>query len=187
MVVASIGLLIALGGTSIAAITNVPLLSVGTPQLKGNAVNSSKVKNRSLLAVDFRQGQLPRGPRGLMGPAGPPGPAGAPGAAGPSGPSGPAGTITRLTAVVNASGSLARSQGTTSAGRISAGSYEVIFNQNVTACTYVATRGDPGTGDPAAGEIGVASRVGNANGVFVLTRNSAGVAADGAFHLIVVC
>ena len=43
LVVASIGLLVALGGTSIAAITNVPLLSVGTPQLKGNAVTSSKV------------------------------------------------------------------------------------------------------------------------------------------------
>jgi hypothetical protein len=82
MVVASLALLVALGGTSIAAINNVPLFSVGTPQLKSNAVTSPKVKNRSLLAVDFKQGQLPRGPRGLRGPAGP---------AGPSGPAGPAG------------------------------------------------------------------------------------------------
>ena len=80
MVVASIALLVALGGTSIAAVANVPLLSVGTPQLKSNAVISAKVKNRSLLAVDFKQGQLPRGPQGLR--AGP---------AGPSGPQGPAG------------------------------------------------------------------------------------------------
>ena len=71
MVVASIALLVALGGTSIAAVGNVPLLSVGTPQLKSNAVISAKVKNRSLLAVDFKQGQLPRGPRGLAGPVGP--------------------------------------------------------------------------------------------------------------------
>ena len=71
MVVASIALLVALGGTSIAAVGNVPLLSVGTPQLKSNAVISAKVKNRSLLAVDFKQGQLPRGPRGPAGPAGP--------------------------------------------------------------------------------------------------------------------
>ena len=61
MVVASIALLVALGGTSIAAVGNVPLFSVGTPQLKANAVISAKVKNRSLLAVDFKQGQLPRG------------------------------------------------------------------------------------------------------------------------------
>ena len=70
MVVASIALLVALSGTSIAAVTNVPLLSVGTPQLKSNAVISSKVKNRTLLAVDFKRGQLPRGPRGAQGPAG---------------------------------------------------------------------------------------------------------------------
>ena len=82
MVVASIALLVALGGTSIAAVGNVPLFSVGTPQLKSNAVISAKVKNRSLLAVDFKQGQLPRGPRGQRG---------APGPAGPSGPAGPAG------------------------------------------------------------------------------------------------
>ena len=112
MVIASIALLVALGGTSVAAITNVPLLSVGTPQLKGNAVTSAKVKNRSLLAVDFRQGQLPRGPRGpIPGRKGRPA-AGPAGPTGPSGPSGPAGTVTRLTAVVNASGGLARSQGT---------------------------------------------------------------------------
>ena len=192
MVVAGAALLVALGGTSIAAVSQLPRGSVGTPQLKSNAVTSPKVLNRSLLAVDFKQGQIPRGPRGLRGfpgPEGAPGAAGAVGPSGPSGPSGPAGpagTVTRLTAVVNGTGSLARSQGTTSAGRIAAGRYEVIFNQNVTACTYVASVGDPATG-ATAGEIGVASRTGNVNGVFVLTRNSAGVDTDLPFHLIVVC
>ena len=81
MVVASFALLVALSGTSIAAISNVPLLSVGTPQLKSNAVISAKVKNRTLLAVDFKQGQLPNGqaasgPARGAGPAGPQGPAG---------------------------------------------------------------------------------------------------------------
>ena len=190
LVVASIGLLVALGGTSVAAISNVPLLSVGTPQLKGNAVTSAKVKNRSLLAVDFKQGPLPRGPRGLRGPAGAPGTPGTPGepgAAGATGPAGPAGSVTRLTAVVNASGSLARSQGTTSAGRIQTGRYEVIFNQAVTGCTYVATIGDPATGIPPDGEIGVAARSGNANGVLVVAHNSAGLDTDLPFHVVVVC
>jgi hypothetical protein len=85
MIVASIALLVALGGTSVAAISNVPLFSVGAPQLKNNAVISKKVKNRSLLAVDFKQGQLPRGPRGV------PGLRGLRGLAGPSGPQGPQG------------------------------------------------------------------------------------------------
>jgi hypothetical protein len=83
MVVASIALLVALGGTSMAAVVNVPLLSVGTPQLKSNAVISAKVKNRSLLAVDFKKGQLPKGPRGPQGPAGPSGVQGPAGAAAP--------------------------------------------------------------------------------------------------------
>jgi hypothetical protein len=82
MVVASFALLVALSGTSFAAITNVPLRSVGTPHLKSNAVISAKVKNRTLLAVDFKRGQLPRGAKGAQGAQGP---------AGPSGPQGPAG------------------------------------------------------------------------------------------------
>ena len=89
--------------------------------------------------------------------------------------------------MVDSAGNLARSQGTTSAGRISAGRYEVIFNQNVAACTYVATRGDPAMGTEPAGDISVATRSGNENGVFVETSDTAGVDTDTAFHLIVVC
>jgi hypothetical protein len=37
--------------------------SVGTAQLKKNAVTSAKVKNHSLLASDFKAGQLPAGPK----------------------------------------------------------------------------------------------------------------------------
>ena len=60
----------------------VPASSVGTVQLKANAVVSAKVKNGSLLAADFKRGQLPAGPTG---PAGAPGAAGAAGAPGVSG------------------------------------------------------------------------------------------------------
>ena len=65
MVVACIALIVALSGTSYAKILALPLNSVGTPQLKANAVISSKVKDHTLLAADFKPGQLP--PRGIQG------------------------------------------------------------------------------------------------------------------------
>ena len=67
MVVACISLAIALSGASYAAVT-LPRNSVGTTQLKNNAVNSAKVKNASLKAADFAAGQLPAGAqdRGLQ-------------------------------------------------------------------------------------------------------------------------
>jgi hypothetical protein len=76
MLVACLALVVALGGTSYAALVNVPLNSVGTAQLKANAVVSSKVKDGSLLATDFKAGQLPAGPPGQKGDTGDPGPPG---------------------------------------------------------------------------------------------------------------
>ena len=83
MVVACIALLVALGGTSIAAVSQlVPRNSVGAAQLqfgavtnakiRENAVNSAKVANRSLLRADFAPGQLPAGPTGPQGQPAPP-------------------------------------------------------------------------------------------------------------------
>lgn len=83
MVVAVVALIVALGGTSYAAI-KLPENSVGTKQIKKNAVTvkkikknavrSAKVKNRSLLAKDFKKGQLPKGANGATGATGPAGP-----------------------------------------------------------------------------------------------------------------
>jgi hypothetical protein len=64
----TLAVFIALGGTSYAVARN----SIGTAQLKNNAVTSTKVRNGSLkkgdLAADARIGQ--RGPRGPQGPPG---------------------------------------------------------------------------------------------------------------------
>ncbi len=83
MVLAGTALLIALGGTSVAAVSQIPRASVGAPQLKANAVTSPKianntivsadVRNGSLLRADFRRGQIPAGPVGAQGPQGPAG------------------------------------------------------------------------------------------------------------------
>jgi len=50
LVVACIALLVALGGTSIAAVTQVPKNSVGANQLKSNAVTTPKIKNAAVNA-----------------------------------------------------------------------------------------------------------------------------------------
>jgi hypothetical protein len=64
-VTATLALVIALGGTSYAAI-----------KLPKNSVSSLQVKDRSLLKKDFRTGQLPAGKKGATGAQGPEGPAG---------------------------------------------------------------------------------------------------------------
>jgi hypothetical protein len=55
----TIAVFVALGGGAYAV--TVPRNSVGTKQLKANAVTAAKVKNRSLLASDFKVGQLSLG------------------------------------------------------------------------------------------------------------------------------
>jgi hypothetical protein len=57
-----------LGGAALEQV--LPKGSVGTEQLKDGAVTAAKVQDRSLVARDFRQGQLPRGPAGPQGPPG---------------------------------------------------------------------------------------------------------------------
>jgi hypothetical protein len=70
--VAGIALFVVLSGSAYAVSTQIPRQSVGTIQLRDNAVTSPKirdstittsdVRNRSLLANDFARGQLPAGP-----------------------------------------------------------------------------------------------------------------------------
>jgi hypothetical protein len=100
LVVALLALVVALGGTSYAAVT-LAKNSVGTKQLKNNAVVSAKVKDGSLTAADFAAGQLPAGAKGEKG---------AQGAQGAAGAAGPAGTV-RGWAYVSSSGTVVSSGG----------------------------------------------------------------------------
>jgi hypothetical protein len=81
--IAYVALFVALGGTSYAAV-KLPANSVGTKQLKNNAVTGAKVKAGSLNASDFG-GTLPTG---AQGPKGDTGAAGTNGVAGTNGTNG---------------------------------------------------------------------------------------------------
>jgi hypothetical protein len=125
MMVACLALLVALGGTSVATVTAIPLNSVGTPQIRKSAVTRSKIKESavasaaisngavktsdvrdgSLLGADFKTGELPSGSPGAAGPQGPPGPVGPKGDAGlqgpkgDPGPQGPSGVVNGVSAI----------------------------------------------------------------------------------------
>ena len=83
-VMATIAVFVALGGTSVAAVS-LKRNSVGSAQIKNGSVISADVKNNSLsgsdikglTGKDFKGGQLPQGPQGPAGPQGATGPAGA--------------------------------------------------------------------------------------------------------------
>src|SRR3954468_11666072 len=76
-VMATLAVFMVLGGGAYAA-----------TKLPKNSVTTIQVKDRSLLAKDFKAGQLPAGARGLKGDQGLQGPQGLPGAAGTNGSTG---------------------------------------------------------------------------------------------------
>lgn len=133
MVIACLALALTLGGTAYAAVRLAP-----------NSVTTREVKNRSLLAVDFKAGQLPRGARGAAGSAGtagPAGPAGPAGAAGATGPAGPSGASNVKWALIKADGSIAAQSGGLSVTSHAAGQYILDFGSAVNTKLIVASSG----------------------------------------------
>ncbi len=92
MAVAFVALIAALSGTAVALpgknkvdSGDIKNKQVKRADLANNAVTSSKVKNNSLLAQDFKAGELPAGPKGNKGDKGDTGAPGSPGTNGVSG------------------------------------------------------------------------------------------------------
>jgi hypothetical protein len=85
---AATAVFLVLGGTAYAAAGKLGKGSVKGVNIAKNAITSPKVKDHSLLAQDFKTGQLPAGP---VGPVGPKGDAGAKGDTGPKGDTGATG------------------------------------------------------------------------------------------------
>jgi hypothetical protein len=188
LVISCLALLAAVGGTGYAAI-KLPPGSVGTKQLKNGAVVASKVKPRSLLARNFKPGQLPRGPRGAQGLAGAAGPQG------PGGPQGPAGQkgdpATRLFGTVknnmiDDTVSLGPSSGVVDADELPGqeGAYLLTFNQDVNNCAVLATPGATG-GDIPNGTVSAAAT--SPRNVTVQTFDGMGNQSDRDFTVAVFC
>jgi hypothetical protein len=97
---ATIAVFIALGGGAYAAV-NLPKNAVKAQNIAPNAVSSKKVADGTLLAKDFRAGQIPvgaqgpKGDTGATGRRGATGPKGDKGDTGSKGDTGPAGPLTR--------------------------------------------------------------------------------------------
>src|SRR6266540_1583195 len=156
MVVASLALLLALGGTGYAA----------SQALPRNSVTTIQVKDRSLLARDFKAGQLPRG------------------AAGPAGPAGGAGSAGVKWALVRGDGGIAaQSGGITLAAKPSAGTYILSIGSAVTGKPILASgayaadasdqRGETTAGPCGGGGEGrTCPTSDNTSSIYVETRNS---------------
>ncbi len=189
MAVAFVALLVAFTGSSFAA----PAREAASKLVNGSkitksSITSKQIKNGSLLAADFKKGQLPRGAAGARGAQGP---QGAQGAQGPQGPQGPGAPVAY--AEVGQNGALGKRSGAVSSvqenGGGSAGQYEVVFNRNISNCVYVASHVSDLT-SPAAGGIattGPLSAQDNQNAVSVSTRNSAGALTFAPFTIAVYC
>jgi hypothetical protein len=175
MVVACTALLFAMTGAGYAAGMLGPN-TVGTKQLKKNSVDSAKVKNRSLLAVDFKADQLPQGPKGDPG---------APGAPGEQGPPGP----WAQSATVSSGGTVMRQSGGITAAKVQTGGYVVTFPEVVTGHLILVTPALASDltirGTAIAGPcVDFAASCGTAtvpNSVSVFTLSSTGTQQDHSF------
>src|SRR3954451_8203606 len=136
-VVAYVSLFVAVGGTSVAAVTiaNNAVVSssikdgqVKTADLGANVVTSAKVKAGSLLASDLKAGALPAGIAGPQGPAGAAGPAGPPGVKGDPGTSGAPGAA----GTVGVNGAATRVRARMPAGDIAVPANTITFGTAVT-------------------------------------------------------
>lgn len=165
---ATIAVMIALGGTSYAALT-LPRNSVGDRQIRTGAVRGNEVKNGSLSANEL-SAKARQTLRGLPGPAGPQGPAGS--------------SATPYFAVVSAAGERVAGNATSGGATGATGNTLIGFSRSVAGCAASATLGTPDASMTVAGRIAVNIVNGQ---VGVQTYAADGSPANLPFHLIVAC
>jgi hypothetical protein len=111
------------------------------------------------------------------------------GAKGPAGTAGQPGQSSEVYwAYVNSTGVLLLGNQATGSELLFAGAYQVNFTENVSACAFTATLGNPySEGQARAGSVTVAGRDGAPDAVWVQTWNAAGGVVDEGFNLAVTC
>ena len=165
-----------------------------------SAVSLAKKLSRTLTIAKRADRNAKRAIKGLQvqGEAGAPGPAGANGAPGQPGAKGDPGVkgdkgdpgtpATRLWAVVNADGTVARGSGTAAgSNREATGTYLVFFNRDVRSCAYVGSIGEVNIGNPPAGSVGATNLQEDTHALYVRVYDHAGALDNQSFHLAVFC
>jgi hypothetical protein len=161
-VTATLALVVALGGTGYAAAT------IGTSDIKDNAVTSAKIKNSNVKTRDIRNNAVK--------------------SAKVKDYSLSNQDVGVLFAQINSDGTTANSSGGVTSFGVFTGAYAVNFDRNVADCAFVATIAGPGDNTAGPGQVDVADLPeGLGNGVFVRTTNSNGGFVNTSFNLIVVC
>jgi hypothetical protein len=187
-VASTLALVIAVGGGG-AAVAAVAKNSVGSPQLKAGAVQTSDLGNNAVVSAKVKDGSLTGGDinESTLGKV--------PSAA----TADSATTATTATTADNVLRATIRSDGTVVADQSSAGvttqptgdgtgTYAVLFDRSVRDCTPVVNVTDPGVGYPSvAGSGGTTGLFIDDKGVYVVMWNAAGTLTNLAFSMVVVC
>ncbi len=176
-VTATLALVLAVGGGGVAyavasknSVNSAAIINgqVKRPDLAGSAVNGAKVADNSLTGADINEGSLATVPSAAT--------------------AGSADNVLR--AMVTADGDLigAQSSGAVSAASYNTGRYEVIFDRDVSDCTWlVGTAVSGQVPSPAYGFASVTGREQEVAGIFVQTLDATGTNVDRAFSAVVVC
>jgi hypothetical protein len=88
----------------------------------------------------------------------------------------------RFAAVNDTDGKLLAGRGAASSSRTAAGTYSVVFTDDVSACAFSATEATTTNAGAAAFSVGADKKT-----VTVTTRDAAGALADRTFHLTATC
>ncbi|HSS04613.1 MAG TPA: hypothetical protein VLK89_05450 [Solirubrobacterales bacterium] len=161
MVVSVVALIVALGGTAIAA------QNINGGAIKKQTIGGGKLKQKTLTGFQINTNKL-----GVV-------------------PAAKRATDTYWAVVNNPAGAgnaaLARASDAGITAAEGGGAVTVAFPVNISGCANVSARNNAGTTPPGAGFAQTNTSPANASAIEVRTRDEKGAPEDADFHLIVVC
>lgn len=161
MLVSVIALIVALGGTAIAAQT------INGGAIKKQTIGGGKLKRKTLTGFQINTNKL-----GTV-------------------PSARRASHTYWAVVNNPSSpgnaALARASDEGISASEGGGAVTVTFPVNISGCANVSSRNNAGTTPPGAGTAQTNTSAANANAIEVRTRDAKGDPDDADFHLVVIC